>query len=122
MRITRSGRVIRETQRLANEPEAVDDRTDEDESVEMDSSLASSDPGSLAEFVVESDDESEGDDESYTEESEMDSESCVLLEFLQLLCQGARPEKTAKLLDMIEEGQVPDDLFVGALVSRVNDM
>lgn len=113
--------MVRETQRLANEPEAADDRTDEDESVEMDSSSASSDPGSLVDFVVESDD----DDKSYTaesSESEMDSDSCVLLDFFQLLCRGASPDKTAKLLDMIEEGDVPDDLFAGALVSRVNDM
>lgn len=120
MHITRSGRVVRATQRLANEPEAVDDRTDEDESVEMNSSSASSDPGSLVDFVVESED----DDESFTadSESEVDSDSCALLDFFQLLCRGAAPDKTAKLLELIEEGDVPDDLFVGALVSRVNDM
>lgn len=127
MRITRSGRVVRETQRLVDEPEAGDDRTDEDESVEMDSSEASSDPGSLEDFIVETGSETDDEDDedsSYTGHSpsdcSTDSNNTVFIDFIQLLCRGGPPEKTAELLDLIVQKEVPEDLFAGALASRLD--
>ena len=96
---TRSGRVVRPVERLVDAPVADDDVTDEDESVEMDSSVTSNDDGSsLADFIIDDDSLSETEYSRETDEEDRD----VYVDFVESLFDGAPAAEVLELRDAIE--------------------